>query len=185
MRMQVTEEDLALAAAAGDAPAFEALIERVYDRLFALCFRLTGSRAEAEDLTQDICTALPRKLPGYRGEARFGTWLYRIAVNAAIDRRRRAARHHAAARGWGDWARAQATARQEAAEAEAWLNQAMAALSPALRDTLALLIEGLSHAEIAAILEVSEGTVSWRVSDAKKRLRALHDAAPDERSDPR
>ena len=96
MRMDTSDETLAQGAANGDAAAFSALLSRHYDGLFRLAFRLTGARAEAEDLTQDICAALPVKLAGYRAEARFTTWLWRVAVNAAHDRRRKAqtrARH--------------------------------------------------------------------------------------------
>ena len=119
MRMAVTDEDLAMAAAGGDGAAFGALLDRQYDRLFALCYRLTGSRAEAQDLTQDICAALPSKLAGYRGAARVTTWLYRVAVNAAHDRRRRFAAHARAADGWGDWE----LARQDEIVAERGLPQ--------------------------------------------------------------
>ena len=175
MRMSVTDEALALAAAGGDGEAFAALLERRYDRLFGLCFRLTGSRAEAEDLTQDICAALPAKLAGYRGEARVSTWLYRVAVNAAHDRRRRAASHAKAAGGWGDWEVDRRAAAAETAERVDWLESAMRALPPDLRDTLALLLgDEVTHAEAAEVLGVSEGTISWRVSEAKKCLRALH-----------
>jgi len=65
MRMTVSDEDLAEAAAQGDGQAFASLMTRQYDRLFRLCFRLTGSQHDAEDLTQDICAALPAKLPSY------------------------------------------------------------------------------------------------------------------------
>ena len=96
MRMTTSDEALATAAANGDGRAFALLLDRQYDRLFALCFRLTGNRAEAEDLTQDICAALPAKLASYKGQSRVTTWLYRVAVNAAHDRPRRQARPHAA-----------------------------------------------------------------------------------------
>ena len=173
MRMSVTDQDLALAAAGGDADAFEALLSRHYDRLFALAFRLTGSRAEAEDLTQDICAALPAKLASYRGQAQVTTWLYRVAVNAATDRRRRAAAHARAAEGWGDWEVNRRKAAAEESEQVAWLYRAMAQLSDSLRDTLALVLDDLTHAEVAEILGVSEGTVSWRISEAKKALARI------------
>ena len=73
MLMMRDDNTLARAAVNGDATAFAALIEHQYDRLFRLCFRLTGSQSEAEDLTQDICAALPGKLPSFRGEAEFTT----------------------------------------------------------------------------------------------------------------
>ena len=73
MRMEAPDEDLAIAAASGDGDAFGAMLARHYDRLFRLAFSLTGRRAEAEDLTQDICAALPAKLAGFRGQSRFTT----------------------------------------------------------------------------------------------------------------
>ncbi|MFZ1725202.1 MAG: RNA polymerase sigma factor, partial [Albidovulum sp.] len=95
--METPDDALASAAASGDRDAFAALLARHYDRIFGLAFRLTGVRAEAEDLTQDICLALPAKLGSYRQAARFTTWLYRVTVNAAHDRRRRRATHMKAA----------------------------------------------------------------------------------------
>lgn len=174
MRMNASDEDLGLAAAGGDRAAFAALLDRVYDRLFALAFRLTGSRADAEDLTQDVCLALPRKLAAFRGDARFSTWAYRVMVNAAHDRRRRAAAHAKAADGWGDWEVNRQATNAETAEAEDWLRSAMAQLPDDLRDTLALTLDGdVTQAEAAQVLGISEGTVAWRMSEVKKRLRAL------------
>ena len=142
--MATSDEELALAAASGDAAAFSKLLERRYDSLFALCFRLTGSRAEAEDLTQDISAALPAKLAGFRGDARFATWLYRVAVNAAHDRRRRSAAHAKAAAGWGDRELDRRATDAEAADKVRWLRQAMRALPNDLRDTLALVLDELT-----------------------------------------
>ncbi len=174
MRMQTPDEALASAAATGDRDAFAALLGRHYDRIFALAFRLTGSRAEAEDLTQDICLALPAKLGSWRGEARFTTWLYRVTVNAAHDRRRRAATRSRAADGWGDWEVNRRAGIAEEAAAQDWLVATMARLSPELRDTVALTLgEELSQREAAEVLGLSEGTVAWRMSEVKKRLRAL------------
>jgi RNA polymerase sigma-70 factor (ECF subfamily) len=173
MRMTASDEDLAQAAAAGDGAAFASLLGRHYDRLFRLCFHLTGARAEAEDLCQDICAALPARLRSFRGEARVTTWLWRVAVNAAHDRRRRQATFARASDGWGGWEIARREAQAEERSRADWLLAAMARLPPDLRDTLALVLDDLSHAEAGAILGVSEGTVSWRVSEAKKRLRAI------------
>ncbi len=168
------DEELVRAAAAGDRVAFGELLDRHYDRIFRFCFRLTGRREEAEDLTQEICLALPAKLQNFRGKAKLTTWLYRIAANAAHDRRRRAASSAKAAEGWGDWEvnrRAAATGR--AADLD-WLRRSMAVLPDDLRDTVALTLDGeMTHAEAAEVLGVSEGTVSWRLSEVRKRLRAM------------
>lgn len=173
MRDTVADEDLARAAAEGDAAAFGLLLERHYDRLLGLLWRLTGARAEAEDLAQDICERLPAKLRGWRGEARFSTWLWRVAVNAAHDRRRRLAARGRAAEGWGTWELAREAARAEGREREAWLLGALGRLPADLRDTLALVLDEATHAEAGRVLGVSEGTVSWRVSEAKRRLRLM------------
>ncbi len=167
-----TDGELARAAAAGDSEAFGALLELHYDRIFRLCFRLTGRRAEAEDLTQDICLALPAKLRGFGGRAKVTTWLYRIAVNAAHDRRRRTASRTKAAEGWGEWEQDRRRAASDRAEARAWLRRAMGRLPGSLRDTVALTVDGgMTHAEAAEVLGVSEGTVSWRLSEVRRRLR--------------
>jgi RNA polymerase sigma-70 factor, ECF subfamily len=175
MRMIVSDEDLAEAAACGDARAFEALLARHYDRLFGLCFRLTGNRAEAEDLCQDICAVLPARISSYRGQSKVTTWLYRVAVNAAIDRRRKAATYAKALDGWGDWETGRQAAIVEEQDNIGWLQTAMGQLSETLRDTLALVLDDLTHAEVGDILGVSEGTVSWRLSEARKRLREMRE----------
>jgi RNA polymerase sigma-70 factor (ECF subfamily) len=174
MLMDTPDETLACAAATGDRSAFATLIGRHYERILGLAFRLTGNRAEAEDLTQDICAALPVKLTQFRAEARFTTWIYRIVVNASHDLRRRKATRARAADGWGDWEIARQDEIAEARAAQDWLVQAMARLSPELRDTVALVLgEDLTQAEAGAVLGISEGTVAWRMSEVKKRLRAM------------
>jgi RNA polymerase sigma-70 factor (ECF subfamily) len=174
MLMDTPDEILANAAAGGDRAAFAVLVQRHYDRVFGLAYRLTGARAEAQDLTQDICAALPAKLQHWRGEARFTTWLYRVVVNAAHDRRRRQATHARAATGWGDWEIARQDEITVQAEAQDWLAQAMTRLSVELRDTVALVLgEDMTQAEAGTVLGVSEGTIAWRMSEVKKRLRAM------------
>ena len=175
MRMMTNDQELAMAAAAGDGAAFASLLERHYDRIFAFSFRLTGSRSEAEELTQDICLSLPAKMASYTGRSKVTTWLYRVVVNAAHDRRRKQARYGKAAAGWGEWEQNRSSTNAENAAAVDWLYQAMATLAEPLRDTLSLTLDDVTHAEAAEILGVSEGTVSWRVSEAKKALRALRE----------
>ncbi|WP_198389334.1 RNA polymerase sigma factor [Roseovarius faecimaris] len=173
--MTVSDESLARAAAAGDPEAFSSLLQRHYDGVYRLAFRLTGVQAEAEDLTQDICAALPAKLQGFRGEAKFTTWLWRVVVNATHDRRRRAATRARHADGWGDWEVGRRAAEAETAQALDWLTQAMRALPEDLRDTLALVLDDATHEQAADVLGISPGTVSWRISEAKKHLRALRE----------
>lgn len=172
--METPDEQLALAATDGDRAAFAALVTRHYARIHGLAWRLTGSAADAQDLAQEICAALPAKLRHFRGEARFTTWLYRVVVNAAQDLRRRQMTRARAADGWGDWEIARQAEAAQSQAARLWLEGAMARLSPELQDTVALVLgEELTQAEAAAVLGLSEGTVAWRMSEVKKRLRRI------------
>ena len=89
------DEALAARAAAGDEPAFEELVTRYQARVFRLARRLTGSDDDAADVLQETFLQVYRGLPGFRGESRFGTWLYRVATNAALMLRRARARRPA------------------------------------------------------------------------------------------
>ncbi|RMF40414.1 MAG: sigma-70 family RNA polymerase sigma factor [Alphaproteobacteria bacterium] len=178
--MVASDESLAAAAARGDRAAFASLVERHYDRIFRLGFRILGSRADAEDLAQDICVALPGKLARFDGRSRFATWLHRVVINAARDVLRRRASRARAGDGWGDIERMRRAEAAERRDSLDWLAAAMTALKPDLRETVALVLgEEMSHAEAAAVLGLSEGSVSWRMSEVRKTLRAL--AAQEER----
>src|SRR3954468_22067935 len=83
------DADLVAAAAAGDRRAFETLLDRHYDRIHGLAWQLTGARADADDIAQDVCCTLAEKIATFRGEARFSTWLCGITYNACRDFRRR------------------------------------------------------------------------------------------------
>ena len=174
-----TDRALVDRAAAGDREAFAALVERHYGLIYRVGARVLGDDEAAADLAQDVCVGLAARLPSYRGESRFATWLYRVVVNAARDRMRRegARRRSDAAYAEVD---AMTRAGQAAIDAEAlWLRQMLAGLTDDLRATVVLVLqEGLRHGEAAEVLGISESTVSWRMHEARKRLRVL--AAEDE-----
>ena len=96
-------------------------------------------------------------------------------MNAAHDRRRKHATYAKAAVGWGDWETARTAAIKDTGDKLDWLQTAMSQLNPDLRDTLALVLDDMTHAQAADVLGVSEGTISWRMSEAKKALRTLQD----------
>ena len=176
MRMETGDEALAQAAGQGDRGAFATLVDRHYERLFRLAWRLTGSPTEAEDLAQEICLKLPRALRAYRADAKFTTWLYRVALNAARDAGRRAATR---AKAMAAYAAEPAVEPGDAEDLSLWLARAMARLKPDLAETAALIVgEELTQAEAAEALGVSPGTVAWRMSEVKKALAAM--AAEDE-----
>jgi RNA polymerase sigma-70 factor (ECF subfamily) len=92
---ETNDETLAVRSAAGDDAAFELIVSRYQGRVYRLACRLTGSEADAMDVLQDTFLQVYRRLGSFRGESRFGTWLYRIATNAALMHNRVRARQRA------------------------------------------------------------------------------------------
>src|SRR5262245_51454792 len=93
--LQEPDESLAARATAGDGDAFEEIVSRYWERAFRLALRLAGSEADAQDVVQDAFLQAYRHLSQFRGDSRFGTWLYRIVTNAALMQRRTRARRPA------------------------------------------------------------------------------------------
>ena len=85
----VTEEDTVRQAQEGNAAAFEQLYRRYSGRVYSLCFRIVKNDSEAEDLTQEAFLQVFRKIHTFRGEARFSSWLHRLATNVALVRLRK------------------------------------------------------------------------------------------------
>lgn len=175
--MATSDNALAERAAGGDRDAFRVLLERHYDRMYRLAYRYCGRHADAEDITQDICLALPAKLRSFKGSAQFTTWLYRVVLNAAKDWSRRAV---TAGKTLETYAEVDALTRAGEAETAAqmaWVYEALGAMNEDLRATaLLVLAEGLSHAEAAEVLEVKESTVSWRMHEIRNSLKCLVEA---------
>ena len=167
------DAELVSAAVAGNREAFEALLRAHYDRIHGLAWQLTGSRADADDIAQDVCCTLVEKIASFRGEAKFTTWLCGITVNACRDHRRR--RH--TFKGLTDKLAVLAGLASPTDGRDAYdavrLNNAISRLKPAYRET-AVLVAGqqLTHAEAAEILGVAEATVSWRMSEVRRMLSA-------------
>ena len=166
-----TDSSLIAAARAGDREAFAQLLERHYDRIHGLAWQLTGSRADADDIAQDVCCTLVEKIGSYRGDATFTTWLHGITFNACRDWRRRR-------RSFGVFTDRLAVLVGLASPPDGrdaydaiWLKSAIARLKPALRDT-AVLVAGqqLTHAEAAEILGIAEATVAWRMHEVRRIL---------------
>ena len=172
--METGDNELALQAGNGDAAAFKLLLERHYDSIFRIAFRFTGLHEDAEDIAQGVCASLAGSLASYKGSARFTTWLYRIIVNAARDHHRRqkaASKLHAT---YGEIAELRLGTEAEKARERLWLYEALETVGQDLRETAVLVLaEDLSHAQAAEILEIKESTVSWRMHQLRKELKAL------------
>ncbi len=145
--------------------------------MHTLAYHMLGNRADADEATQDIFLTAWRALPSFRYDARFGTWLYRIAVNVCLERIRREGRRRALRNGHGaDLIRAAQAAAAAPAEADgpgADVRAALARLDPAFRACVILRdVEGLSYQEIAEALAVPVGTVRSRIARGREALRA-------------
>ena len=165
------DTELVAAAVAGDRSAFETLLRRHYDRIHGLAWQLTGTRADADDVAQEVCCALVEKIADFRGEAKFSTWLCGITVNACRDLHRR----RRSLRGLADKLTVLAGLAsppdgRDAYDA-AWLNSQVAKLKPAYREVVVLVVgQQLTHAEAAAMLGIAEATVSWRIHEVRRIL---------------
>jgi RNA polymerase sigma-70 factor (ECF subfamily) len=165
------DAELVAAAAAGDRAAFESLLRRHYDRIHGLAWRITGSRADADDIAQDVCCTLVAKIGTFRGEAKFSTWLTGITFNACRDFRRRRRSLAGLTERLAVLAGLAAPPDGREVYDGIWLKSAIARLKPALRDTVVLVIaQQLTHAEAAEILGVAENTVAWRMHEARRLL---------------
>ncbi len=151
--------------------AFERLVASVHRPLFAVCESITQHRADAEDALQEAYVAAHRGLAGFRGDSRLGTWMYRIAIRAALRqraRRRRRADHALASEPIDP----RTLAGPENVDAER-VRRALGRLSAEHRTVLALFcVEDHSHEEIAEVLGVPVGTAWSRLHHARKRLVA-------------
>jgi RNA polymerase sigma factor (sigma-70 family) len=162
---------LVAASAAGDRAAFGALLERHYNRIHGLAWQLTGSRADADDIAQDVCCILVEKIASFRGEAKFTTWLCGITVNACRDLRRRRRSFSGFAEKLTVLAGLTSSPDGRDLFDSIWLESAIARLKPVYREA-AILVAGqqLTHAEAAEILGVAESTVSWRMHEVRRLL---------------
>jgi RNA polymerase sigma-70 factor (ECF subfamily) len=162
---------LVSAAIGGDREAFGALLRRHYDRIHALAWQMTGSRADADDIAQDVCCTLVEKLGSFRGEAKFSTWLCGIVFNCCRDHHRRRRSFQGLAHKLAVTAGLMRGPDGRDLHDRMWIESAVSRLKPAYRDTVVLVAgQQLTHAEAAEILGVTESTVSWRMHQVRQML---------------
>jgi RNA polymerase sigma-70 factor (ECF subfamily) len=175
----------------GDHEAFGRLVRRHQRRVYAAALHILQSHADADDATQETFVRAYKGLSTFDGRSDFFTWLYRITVNTALNALRGGKRGAALVQKGGSevahvGGRPEALGQgagdpsqklQQSAEVQR-VFEAIAELSPSLRITIVLAtIEELPHKQIAEILEIPEGTVAWRVNEARRLLRLRLDAA--------
>lgn len=145
------------------------LFREHHAKLLALCLHLTGNKADAEDALQEAFISAARAIDGFRGEAKLSTWIYRIAIREALRQKSRSRARSTElldpAIG-GDDPRKRFEQRDE-------LQRALAQLGAEHRTVICLFaIDGLTHKEIAEILNLPEGTIWSRLHTARKKLAA-------------
>jgi RNA polymerase sigma-70 factor (ECF subfamily) len=171
----VTHELLA-ACRRGDREAFEEVVRRTHRHVYTQALRLVGDPQEAEDVAQEAYLRVYRGLAGFRGDAQFETWLYRIVSNAAMSHLRKRRR-------FGELVKdtteeppeppSTALVDEEAVDRDA-LTKALESLPQSLRVVVILKdVYGLSCREIGGQIGVSEGAVKVRLHRARKRLKEM------------
>jgi RNA polymerase sigma-70 factor (ECF subfamily) len=177
---------LVAAARAGDVTSLDTLLRRHYDRIHALCRRMTGSDADALDAAQDALIAIARGLDRFDERSSFSTWAYRIATNACLDELRRRRRRPVPAEPDPTLASPGDVANAVAARVD--IDAALATLPAEFLAAVVLRdLNGLSYDEIAQVLEIPPGTVRSRIARGRgllaDRLAGNH-GAPLERPTP-
>ena len=177
-----TDSDVLRRAQAGDEAAFGILMRAHYDPIFRLVYAIIRHEADARDVCQEVWLTVWKQLPGFRGEAKFSTWLHPIATRRAVDhlRKRRRWYDRFLPFSTGDEATESAPEpvttddagqQAECHERTEQLNRALESLPPKHRAVLALReVQGLSYEEIAATTGIPAGTVMSRLYHARRLL---------------
>lgn len=173
MQTLADDNDLIRAAQNGDVASLEILLDRHHDRVRAVCAKVVGRGADADDAAQMALISIVKNLDKFDGRAQFSTWSYRIATNAAIDELRRRNRrsadsidddeHHLQIASEGNTG--------EAVTASIVVNDALAELSEEFRLPVVLRdLCGMDYDQIAEVLEIAPGTVRSRIARGRGKL---------------
>ena len=179
----MTEAEAIRLAQQGDAGAFERIYRLHNRRVYALCLRMVGNTAEAEDLTQDAFLQLFRKIGTFRGESAFSTWLHRLAVNVVLMKRRKKTLPETSLEESTDPEDESSGPRREIGAPDLLLSgsidrvhleRAIEQLPPGYRQVFVLHdVQGFEHNEIAGLMDCSIGNSKSQLHKARMRLREL------------
>ena len=163
------DDDLVAAHVAGDSLAFEELVRRHQDKIFAMSLRLMTNRADAMEATQETFITAFRRASSFRGESAFGTWLYRVGINTCKDLlRRKQAREREIQQQWEiPWG----TDATVAVEARLDVRRALERLPDEYREAVVMYdLGGIPYEEIARLTKARLGTVKSRISRGRRML---------------
>lgn len=170
----MTEGDLIDRARAGDPAAARSLYNRYAPRVFAVVRRIAGDDDLAEDYAQEAWVRAFRALPGFRGDARFSTWMHRIAVNTALQGDRRVRRHESRRTPFPEVIPVKPRIEGRDPLLAARLEEALDRLPDGMRRVMVLHdVEGHTHQEIGEMLGINEGTSKSQLFKARARMRDL------------
>jgi RNA polymerase sigma-70 factor, ECF subfamily len=179
----MTEAEAIRLAQQGDAGAFERIYRLHSRRVYALCLRMVGNTAEAEDLAQDAFLQLFRKIGTFRGESAFSTWLHRLAVNVVLMKLRKKTLPATSLEESTDPEDESSGPRRELGAPDLLLSgsidrvhleRAIEQLPPGYRQVFVLHdVQGFEHNEIAKLMECSIGNSKSQLHKARMRLREL------------
>jgi len=159
----------------GNEDAFRCPVERHCQTVFKVAYKWCGVRADAEDIAQDVMMQLADKIRGFKPDgAAFSTWLYKVTINKAKDAyRKQKTRQDNEGRYAGSQTLQTSKRPQEEKLVQGETIELLDRLPNKEKEALLLIFgEGLSHKEVAKIAGCAETTVSWRVHNARKKLRA-------------
>ena len=171
---------------AGEPGAFEELYERYKTRVYNTAYRITGNASDAADVTQEVFIHVFKKIGLFEFRSSFSTWVYRMSVNASIDRYRKITRHPTAStddenfrqtrefKNLADEKMPGADVESAKREFDIEVQKVIALLPPKLRSAVVLrYLQDLSYEEVAQALSCSQGTVKSRLNRAHAKLRKL------------
>ena len=170
----VHERELVERCRSGDERAFQELVDRHKDLVFALIARTVQDRSRAEDLAQDVFLRVHRGLPYFRGEARLSTWIYRIVANVCLQDHGRALKTSSLDEARAGQAVSVADRQFTDLEVRDRLEKAIARLPANYRLLIAAhYLRGVQYEELAEALQLPLGTVKTQLYRAKQQLRRL------------
>ena len=179
----MTEAEAIRLAQQGDAMAFERIYSLHSRRVYALCLRMVGNTAEAEDLTQDAFMQLFRKIGTFRGESAFSTWMHRLSVNVVLMKLRKKKLAETSIEETNDPDDESSGLRRELGAPDllltgsidrVHLERAIEQLPPGYKQVFVLHdIQGFEHNEIAGLMDCSIGNSKSQLHKARMRLREL------------
>lgn len=164
----VSEDHLVILAIRGCEASFRNLFDRYYPLVHAYAWKICGDASSADDIAQQTFIKIASALPNYKKKNQFKPWIYRIALNTARDHLRATSRYRQRLE------KLETPQSHSPPERERYeeLVESLKKLSASLQETVLLVFaQGLTHKEAAHVLQCPEGTVAWRISEARRILK--------------